>query len=328
MAAATEAQAGQATDTAAGAKSAAGAATSRLGKTGGDADFKAELKATMHSKIKQVIRERTGPSFEERIELAAANFRKQARETEQGQLQIIEAAKQRARLRPCESPVRAKELVPPSFEERGREHARAIRENAARYAKEHAERVHRMKTREPLFKVSEVKAAFEMQRQRQLERRRQLTEEERQRWQHLQELQMKVVERPLVLEDYARPEHSRSVPNVRLIPNHTKETPLQAKIGKSISQTWFTDSAWGKEVSSIRERQDNRPRLHEIPYPPKRFPEKKPFTRIKYPLEEQMEQVINQPWYQNSQWCGAVKDIKQRQDDRPKLHEISYPPKH
>merc|ERR1712150_208495 len=147
-------------------------------------------------------------------------------------------------------------------------------------------------------------------------------------WKHIQDLEAKVIDRPLLIEDYHRPEHQRSVPNLRLIPNHSKETPLQAKIAKAVSQKWFTDSAWGSEVSKLRERMDVRPRLHEIKYPPKVFAAKPVPPRVLMPVEIKMHAAVSKSWYQKSQWAEYVRDLKQRMDDRPKLHEISYPPKH
>jgi len=281
----------------------------------------------MNGRIKQVLREATGPSFEERIAAASANFRRQALETERKQTQIIEDAKMRAKQQPSASAVRPKELVPPSVEERAEEHARVIRENTRKYASESAARTHRMKTREPLFRVSEVQAAFEQQRQRQAERRKQLADEEARQWQHIAELQDRVVHRPLLVEDYQRPVHSRTVPNLRLIPEHTKDTPLQSKVHKAISRSSFQESDWGQEVLAIRDRQNKRPGLHEISYPPKQFQEKQVPAPVPYAMDLRMKAVIAQPWYQKSEWSEKVKEIRQRQDDRPKLHEITYPPK-
>merc|ERR1712046_180738 len=59
----------------------------------------------------------------------------------------------------------------------------------------------KMDKREPLFRVSEVNAAFAMQKQRQEERRQQLAEDEHERWEHLRSVEEKVLNRPLLLED-------------------------------------------------------------------------------------------------------------------------------
>jgi len=272
-----------------------------------------------------VIRERTGPSFEERINASAAAYRKKAKAVENLQKQAIEEAVQRAKARPCESPIRSKDMMPPSVEERYaiRQKERVERERI--FAKEAIERKHRMDNREPLFKVSEVKAAFEMQKRRQAENRRRLREEEQSRGKHLEGLQEKVVHRPLLVESYDRPEHHRSAPDLRLIPNHTKETPLEAKVGKCVEQQWFLDSAWGKEVQAIRSRQDSRARLHEIPYPPKVFKAKTLGERELYPLEITMAKTVSQSWFQKSEWADKVREIKQKMDERPKLHELQYP---
>ena len=46
-----------------------------------------------------------------------------------------------------------------------------------------------MHDREPLFRLSEVNAGFEMLRQQQEERRRELQREEHERWEHLRAME-------------------------------------------------------------------------------------------------------------------------------------------
>lgn len=292
-----------------------------------DPNWKEKFQAKMHKRIQHTIKTRSGPSFEERSAERAAKFRKEAKTTEDEQTKIIEEAIARAKAKPCESPLRSKELTPPSIEVFGKQHAQTRRENEARYAEEYAQRKSKLDTREPLFRISEVEAAVEMQRQRRIKHKKELREDEEQRWAHLNSMQERVVHRPLLVEAFERPVHSKSATEVRLIPNHTKPLAIEDNIKKCVSATWFKESAWGKEVSGLKERMDARQRLHEIPYPPKVFPEKPPPPKMRTPLDKRLEDVINQRWFKTSQWASEVAAIRQRQDDRPKLHELSYPPK-
>jgi len=292
-----------------------------------DPNWKAKFQAKMTKRIQQTIKERSGPSFEERVQVRASKFRKEAKATRDTQLKVIEAAITRAKARPTESPFRTKEETPPSIEEWAKKHKQTRADNEAMYAEEYAQRKYRMDTREPLFRVSEVQAAFEMQNKRQLENKRKLRKMEQDRWNMLQSMQQRVVHRPLLVEHFERPVHAKSEPELRLIPNHTKPMNKDISIKKCVSQPWFLESAWGKEVATFKERMDNRPKLHEIAYPPKEIKEKPPPAKFVTPLDKRLEEVMKQPWFGRTQWASEVQNIKQRQDDRPKLHEISYPPK-
>lgn len=281
----------------------------------------------MNARIRGAISEATGPSFDERCRAASREYAKRTKLVEDAQKRIIDEALARAKLRPCASSARTSDKKPASMEERYKINSEARKEREREFGKAMRESQRKMDAREPLFRVSEVEAAFEMQRQRQAQHKKDLRDDEARMWEHIQGLQAKVVERPMLIEDYHRPVHQRSVPNMRLIPNHTKETPLEASIVKAVSQKWFKESAWGSEVATLREKMDNRPKLHEIKYPPKVFAKKPLGPRALMPIEVQMHAAVSQSWFQKSQWAEHVRDLKQKMDDRPKLHEISYPPK-
>lgn len=292
-----------------------------------DPNWKAKFHAKMNRKIKQTISDRSGPSFEERVAVRSAKFRREAMATVNGQTQVIEAAIARAKARPSESPFRTKEETPPSIEDWGHVHKQIRADNEARYGEEDAARQHRMNTREPLFRVSEVQAAFEMQEKRQAENKKRLRDDEKERWAFLAAMQEKVIDRPLLVEKFERERNTKSNPDIRLIPNHSKPVPLQATVSKCVSQKWFKESAWGKEVEALHARMDARPKLHEIAYPPKKIEEKPPPPKMRTPLDDRLAGVMQQAWFKNSQWASDVKNIQQRQNDRVPLSEISYPPK-
>lgn len=295
--------------------------------SGGNA-WKQEFQAKLHSKMKAVMRESTGPSFEERIQVAAERKRKDALSTEREQKKVLEDAVRRARERPMACPFRTKEETPESIESRTVRGLKDLRERNKEYAKHGEELKQRMAAREPLFKVSEVNAAFEEIKRKQAERRRQLQKEEREQWAHLRTLQESVFARPLMLEDGGhKTKHERKPTEERLVPSFERPSWLDKKIKSAMTNKEFIDSQWGGEVNSIRERANNRPKLWEISYPPKKIPEKPPPPRQRVPLDEALEKVVAQPWFKKCDWARQVQEIRQKQDDRPKLHEISYPPK-
>lgn len=292
-----------------------------------DPNWKAKFQKKMTKRIVETIKDRSGPSFEERVAVRSAKFRKETRVIEQSQAKTIEHAISKAKARPSESPFRSKDLTPPSIEDWGKEHAQTRSDNEARYAQVYAERKNRMDAREPLFRVSEVQAAFQMQEDRKAENMSKLRQDEKERWAFLKSMQERVVDRPLLVESYERPIHSKSETELRLIPNHTKPPQSQINIQKCVSLKSFQDSAWGKEVATLRQRMNDRPKLHEIAYPPKVIPEKPAPQKQYTPLDQRLHDVMSQPWYKKSQWASEVEAIQGRQDNRVKLHEQAYPPK-
>jgi len=161
----------------------------------------ASVKARLTDRIQKKLKETTGPSFEERVAASAKVFQIKTKATEDQQAKLIAAAIARAKEHPCESSVRLKKDTPPAIEDHAREHADTRRQNEQRFAREAAERKHRMDTREPLFKLEDVKSAFDMQEQRMKENKRRMQKEEDTRWEHLRELQERVIHRPLLMED-------------------------------------------------------------------------------------------------------------------------------
>eukprot|EP00928_Gymnodinium_smaydae_P003303 TRINITY_DN11187_c0_g1_i2.p1 TRINITY_DN11187_c0_g1~~TRINITY_DN11187_c0_g1_i2.p1 ORF type:complete len:156 (+),score=32.42 TRINITY_DN11187_c0_g1_i2:135-602(+) len=130
-----------------------------------------------------------------------------------------------------------------------------------------------------------------MQRRRQAERRQQLMDEERERWEHLRAVEESASKRPLLVEDGGAP--YRRPPGVSLVappgasyatePSATEASEIprarsagalrfdcDKRIAEAVSQRWFEESDWGRTVKAIKERADNRKKLHEIEYPMKK----------------------------------------------------------
>lgn len=294
------------------------------------ADWKHQFKAKMQGKIGKMIKEGTGPSFDERLMAAAARKRKDALETEKQQKQIIADAVARARERPSWCPHRTAEETPESIESRAKKGVLLVRERDKEAAQKLEELKHRMKTREPLFKVSEVNAGYEEMRQRQEARKRQLAKEEKEQWAHLREIQEKVFERPLLLEDGGQKDpkaRERKPIEERLVPNHSRPTTMDLRIQNAFKSKGYLESQWAGEVKAIREKTANRVPLSDIPYPPKKYPPPPPRPKDTNDTDKRMAKVVSSPWFLKCDWAQQVKEIRQRQHDRPKLHEITYPPK-
>jgi len=285
------------------------------------------VKQLMNDRINKVLKERTGPSFEQRVKERAAKLQKETKAIEDVQAQKIEQALARAKARPCESPFRSKDMVPMSVEEWGKEHARRRRENESKFAAEDAARQHRMRTREPLFRVSEVEAAFEEMEKRKKEHMRKLSQEEKERWEMLNSMQHRVVDRPLLVENYERPVHVKTETEQRLIPSHMKDLPMERIIKKCVSEPWFKNCQHAQDVAQMNKKREPGRRLHEISYPPKVYKDPPPPRRMVTELDQRLETCVNQRWFKNSEWAAAVEGIRERQNNRVKLCDQTYPPK-
>merc|ERR1711865_419198 len=141
----------------------------------------------------------------------------------------------------------------------------------------------RMEHREPLFQVSEVKAAFADQEKRMRERKKELAQEEHENWQHLRSVELNAAKRPLLIEETGlrRPKNKdkSAAPTEKSEPDNcgaNSADPVfggrdpyecDLRIRDAVSQKWFTKSDWAQQVAQIKDRANNRKKLHEIEYP-------------------------------------------------------------
>jgi len=152
----------------------------------------------------------------------------------------------------------------------------------------------KMEKREPLFRLSEVNAAFAMQREKAAQKKREMAQDESERWAHMRSLEEKASTRPLLIEDYhykaekAKPVRSKSATDVKA---GTEGAPAPRATGMT------------NEELNIFEGGDDDPKMRKI------------------------QEAIGQKWFQNSDWAQTVRDIKERADNRQKLHEVKYPNK-
>merc|ERR1712048_775067 len=102
---------------------------------------------------------------------------------------------------------------------------------------------------------------------------------------------------------------------------------VDKKIQAAIARKSFVESQWYAQVQDIRRRQDDREKLCDQTYPPYVRPEIKVRPRSLGPIEKQIQATVNTQWFKNSGWTQSVNELKEKMNNREKLHEISYPKK-
>lgn len=230
-----------------------------------------DFQAVLRERIRKVVAQKAGPSFEERAAASAARRRQEAKKEESEQKEKLKEIVLRAKSRPSESPTRTRTDAPEPIESRVKLRLRAGRETARAYAQQVADIQHRMATREPLFRVEAVQSATQELRHQQELRRKQLREEEREQWRHLKGLKESVLQRPLLLEqeknrDWVEQRSAEALQ--RGIITETAQGPLDLKIQRALVS--FQSSDWGKQVESLKEKLESRPKLHEIHLTPRK----------------------------------------------------------
>merc|ERR1719181_1122946 len=89
----------------------------------------------------------------------------------------------------------------PNQEAMLRARQKAMHEKEVEY-REHLDKLRdKMEKREPLFRLSDVSSAFQMQRERAAEKKAQMKQDEHDRWEHLKEVERGAASRPLLIED-------------------------------------------------------------------------------------------------------------------------------
>lgn len=259
-------------------------------KGGAHTAFKENLKADLHSRVTKTVRVRAGPSWDERMDKAVKAFGAKSRASEAEMKKNLVEAVERGRSRPTSCPIRSASETPNQFAMLQQRKAE-MKEKEAQY-REHLDSLRdKMEKREPLFRLSNVSSAFEEQRQRMLERKRQMAQDEHERWEHLKSLEVTAASRPMLIEDPTyKPQKkaglSQSSPNLQegggtaaadghktglnpAVFGGREEYAKDVKIREAVNSRWYQQTDWAKKVAEIRDRADNRQKLHEIQYPNK-----------------------------------------------------------
>jgi hypothetical protein len=241
---------------------------------GAHTQFKDQLKGELHKRLGSTVKQRAGPSFDERIGVAVKAMKVKAMASEAEQRKTLTGAIEKGRGRPVSAPIR-KASETPNMEAMLRERRKKMKEDESDYNAKLEEIKDKMANREPLFRLSDVSAAFAMQRKRAEERRQQMVEDEHQRWEHLRSVELGASKRPLLIEDptYKAPPKVRDNPpadeGYKVYRGDREEYEKDIKIRAAINSPAFLRTDWAKQVAAIKEKTDNRMKLNEISYPPK-----------------------------------------------------------
>lgn len=256
--------------------------TERVPAQGAHTQFKQALRSTLLKRVESTVRARSGPSFDERVDKAKKVFQRQQTAVETEQVKTLSEAVDRGRSRPTSAPVR-------SLGESPNQHAmlRRRQKDMKRLESDYKSQVEdlkeKMQKREPLYRLSEVNAAFAMQRRRMQEKKHEMQQEEHERWAHLRSVEENAARRPLLIEESGLRAPKRKAPaaepasKTQDVDEHTSkagateyfgrdEYEKDIKIRNAISAKWFQSSDWAHRVAEIRHRADTRLKLHEESY--------------------------------------------------------------
>ncbi|OLP96494.1 hypothetical protein AK812_SmicGene21263 [Symbiodinium microadriaticum] len=210
------------------------------------------------------VKARAGPSFQARVDAALKGINAKTHALESEQRKALQAAVEKGRSRPTSAPVRPNRLSP-NQQAMLQDRIKKMKEQDEAYKKQMADMRKKMNEREPLFRLSDVQAGFEMLRLQQEERRRELQHEEHERWAHLRNVEESAFQRPLLIEDFNyRPPRSACHPALK-----AAEKDFDERIKAAIGGRWFQESDWGRKLKEMKEKVDTRQKLHEIEYPQK-----------------------------------------------------------
>jgi len=158
---------------------------------------------------------------------------------------------------------------------------------------------------------------------------------EREWWGTIRDIQESVLCRPLLVEQQSSVSETLKASKSRLSTSPERSAsvgplpgPIERKVTNAITHPSYLASEWAKQVEQMKERQNSRPKLHELEYKPKEItPPTQNYAPSKTQLDESIERAIAKPSYQTSQWAQQVKAIKEKMDNRTKLCDETYPPK-
>eukprot|EP00929_Paragymnodinium_shiwhaense_P046248 TRINITY_DN23543_c0_g2_i1.p1 TRINITY_DN23543_c0_g2~~TRINITY_DN23543_c0_g2_i1.p1 ORF type:complete len:605 (-),score=198.74 TRINITY_DN23543_c0_g2_i1:131-1945(-) len=221
------------------------------------------LRGDVRKKVQGTVKDRSGPSFEERIAEASKRMRKEAVGTERGMKDTIAQSMERGRGRPTSSPFRLKDEEPESVESRATRGRKEVKERTEKYWQEAEERKVRLANREPLYRLEEVAAGFAMLKERQEQRKKELRDDEEKRWGDIAKLQAKVMDRPFCMDNVRT---FITPAELRKMASPVKEFGIDIKVKNAVAKKNFKESAWFQQVEEIKRRSNERSPLSEINY--------------------------------------------------------------
>jgi len=169
---------------------------------------KGELKSQIVSLVKHSVKDRTGPSFDERLAAAVAVKNQQMRISEKEQWARIRECKEKGEVKSVSaSPLAAmaaQGMPDKVIRTMRNQQLQARKEQMDAMAKDYARKkkamMDKIQNREPLFKLSEVGKAQENLIAMAEKRKRDMRDEEKKRWEMLEEINRSVLARPLLMD--------------------------------------------------------------------------------------------------------------------------------
>jgi len=254
--------------------------------TGAHTQFKDHLRDKMLKRVEVVVKKRAGPSWEERMEKSMKGFAAKARVLEGEQKKALTESIERGRSRPTSAPTRLLSLSP-NQQAMLRQRQKEMAQGESDYKVQMENLKDKMQKREPLYRLSEVNAAFAMQRQRMIQKKAEMAQDEHERWEHLRTMEERASERPLLIEESGLRAPKKVAPPSRpdTAPAGKQEFDDSAEksgatefFGKEeyecdtrIRSAWANEvasgSSWAMEVARIKDKVNNRLKLHEETYP-------------------------------------------------------------
>jgi len=256
-------------------------------KSGAHTQFKEKLRGELHSRVSATVTTRAGPSFEARCEKAVRGFQVLARASEAEQKKTLGDCIEKGRSRKTSAPFRSASETPNS-DAMLQQRKKDMKDLETQYKDQMYALKDKMEKREPLFRLADVSNAFAEQRERAVQRKRQMVQEEHERWEHLRSVEESAATRPLLIE------------NTNYRPPKKKDATMTKSASEPAGGEPASGSSGGQACFGARDE---------------------------YEKDIKIRQAVSQPWFQKSQWAADVKEIKDRVNSRPKLHEEKYPNK-
>lgn len=169
---------------------------------------KSELKNQIQHLVKSSVKDRTGPSFDARLALAVAQKTHTMKLQEREQWSRIRECKERGLAKstsasPLQAMTASGETPQKIMMERNiklEQRQKQLGVQTKEYFKQRRLMLEKIRTREPLFRLSEVGKAQENLNAQAEKRRNELRAEEKKRWEMLEEINRSVLNRPLLMD--------------------------------------------------------------------------------------------------------------------------------
>jgi len=165
---------------------------------------KANIQSAIRNLVKESVKKNTGPSFEERLTEAVANKTREMKTTERHQWKRIHECVHHGREKSTNaSPLKGLEgmdSIKSIQEAKFKERERAVSAQGRKYWTERKAMLEKIRNREPLFRLTDVAAGQEQLRQAAEKRKQELKEDERKRWEALEQISLSVLNRPLLMD--------------------------------------------------------------------------------------------------------------------------------